>query len=72
MAHANNCSSRKIGLSGAILYRPEKCDCGRESADKRDAKRYRWLRSHLEYINFDGLTTDTCDVGLDHAIDSKI
>jgi hypothetical protein len=38
----------------------------------RDAERYNWLREHLEFINFDGLTTDTCDVGLDYAIDRRI
>lgn len=39
----------------------------------RDALRYRWLRSEgFRHINFEGLTCDTCDVGLDHAIDEEI
>ena len=42
-----------------------------------DAERYRWLREHLEYIKFASiseptLTFDTCDVGLDYAIDCRI
>lgn len=37
---------------------------------REDAERYRWLRSDgLENINFKHLTSDTCDIGLDHAID---
>jgi hypothetical protein len=47
------------------------------------ALRYMWLRSHLEFINFEGgevsghghsgaLTCDTSDVGLDHAIDRRL
>lgn len=43
----------------------------------KDARRYRWLRYHLEYIDFNPapeltLTCDTCDVGLDYAIDKAI
>ena len=37
----------------------------------QDAIRYRWLRQHLEYINFEGLTVDTSDVGLDFIIDVR-
>lgn len=48
-----------------------------------EAAKYRWLREHLEFINFEGgnvagsghsgpLTTDTCDVGLDYALDCRI
>ena len=40
---------------------------------ERDAQRYRWLRSEgIDRINFGGLTPDTCDVGLDSAIDDEI
>ena len=38
----------------------------------RDAARYRWLRSNLQFVNFEGLTCDTCDVGLDYAVDKAI
>lgn len=41
-------------------------------SDTEDAIRYRWLRSHLEFINFSGLTYDTSDVGLDYAIDRVV
>lgn len=41
-------------------------------AQKQNAARYEWLRSHLQFINFEGLTCDTCDVGLDYAIDKAI
>jgi hypothetical protein len=40
--------------------------------EETNAARYEWLRSHLEFINFDGLTCDTCDIGLDYAIDKNI
>jgi len=58
-----------------------------ENENLLDAQRYRWLRTHLEFINFAGghvfdeikgsvhsgfLTCDTCDVGLDYAIDKRI
>jgi hypothetical protein len=36
------------------------------------AERYQWLRANLQHINFGGLTTDTCDVGLDYAIDRRL
>jgi hypothetical protein len=39
---------------------------------ERDAARYRWMRTNLNHVNFEGLTTDTCDVGLDFAIDLAI
>lgn len=39
----------------------------------RDAERYRWLRSDgLRHIDFTDLTPDTCDIGLDYAIDMEI
>jgi len=48
-----------------------------------EAAKYRWLREHLEFINFEGgnvhgsghfgaLTSDTSDDGLDYAIDCRI
>lgn len=44
-----------------------------QSEDTRDAARYRWLRADgLGHINFEGLTSDTSDVGLDYAIDAAI
>jgi hypothetical protein len=49
-----------------IDYRTEKI------AFIRDALRYRWLREHIEHINFNNLTCDTCDVGMDHAIDMAL
>lgn len=40
---------------------------------RRDAERYRWLRSDgLELIRFGDLTPDTSDVGLDAAIDWEL
>jgi hypothetical protein len=49
---------------------------GHQEKDSIEARRYRWLREHLEFIKWEGagetLTYDTCDVGLDHAIDSHI
>lgn len=40
---------------------------------RRDAERYRWLRGNgLTHINFEGLTHDTSDVGLDYAIDTAM
>lgn len=61
-------------------------DSLKNAKDELDAERYRWLRVHLEYIDFEGgsvlengqckhsspLTVDTCDIGLDHAIDKRI
>ncbi len=39
----------------------------------KDAGRYRWLRGDgLAYIKFEGLTTETCDVGLDYAISAAM
>lgn len=39
----------------------------------RDARRYRWLRSDgLGHVRWEGLTTETCDVGLDFAIDRML
>lgn len=39
----------------------------------KDAMRYRWLRGEgMQHINFDGLTCDTCDIGLDFAIDQML
>lgn len=47
-----------------------------ETADVRrlivEAARYRWLREHLEFIRFEGLTCDTCDIGLDYILDCKV
>jgi hypothetical protein len=43
------------------------------AAVQADAARYRWLRSDgLKHIDFDDLSTETCDVGLDYAIDAAI
>lgn len=40
---------------------------------REDAARYRYLRSEgLDLVDWGMLTTETCDVGLDHAIDSRI
>lgn len=40
---------------------------------RRDAERYRWMRSEgLGFIRWEGFTTETCDVGLDGAIDAAI
>lgn len=46
----------------------------RDAAElKRDAERYRWLRSKgLERIRWEGFTTDTCDIGLDYAVDQAM
>ena len=39
----------------------------------QDAERYRWMRADgLSFIKWDGLTTETCDVGLDFAIDKRL
>lgn len=38
-----------------------------------NASRYEWLRSDgLDFIKLAELTCDTCDVGLDHAIDVRL
>jgi hypothetical protein len=38
-----------------------------------DARRYRWLRSAgLQYVHVARLTPDTCDIGLDTAIDAAL
>jgi hypothetical protein len=38
----------------------------------RDAARYQWIRSEgLSHIRWEGLTDETCDVGLDAAIDGR-
>lgn len=40
---------------------------------KKDADRYQWLRGEgLNHIDFEGLSDETCDVGLDYAIDAAI
>lgn len=46
---------------------------GSNGSLKADAARYRWLRSEgLQYIRIQDLTCDTCDIGLDHAIDTRL
>jgi len=40
---------------------------------QRDASRWRWMRSDgLSFVKWEGLTTDTSDVGLDYAADSAL
>ena len=40
---------------------------------KKDAARYQWLRNKgIERINWEGFTTETCDIGLDHAIEKTM
>lgn len=40
---------------------------------KHDAECYRWIRSDgLQYVRVEELTCDTCDVGLDYAIEKRV
>ena len=40
---------------------------------KKDAARYQWLRNKgIERINWEGFTTEKCDIGLDHAIEKTM
>jgi hypothetical protein len=45
----------------------------RSSQAERDAARYQWLRNHgLIHFKWESFTSDTSDVGLDHAVDEGI